>query len=98
MKAALQSHLRKANLPVHFIMHSFWVGDSLSESLAGTTFGEIMKFGCRKTEAVTEHYAEPTMGAAARGKRRKLHSDYAAADKLPLSDSFTRQFAASSRR
>ncbi|CAN0042059.1 unnamed protein product, partial [Pylaiella littoralis] len=45
MTASLQSYLRDANLPANFTMHSFRVGGSLSESLAGTAVDEIMKLG-----------------------------------------------------
>lgn len=44
MTAFLQSQLLEAGLPVHLTIHSFRVGGSLSESLAGTTVDdEIIK-------------------------------------------------------
>ena len=43
--ATLQGHLRAAEPPNHFMMHSFRVGGPLSKSLAGTAVGEIMKIG-----------------------------------------------------
>lgn len=45
MMAALQSHLRGADLPVYCTMHSFRVGGYLTESLAGSTVDENMKLG-----------------------------------------------------
>ena len=57
MTATLQGHLRAAELPRHFTMHSFRVGRSLSKSLAGTAVDEIMKIGGWKTESVAKHYS-----------------------------------------
>lgn len=64
MTAALQGHLRTAELPSLFTMHSFRVGISLGKSLAGTTMNELMKIGDWKTESVAKCY----IGAASSGK------------------------------
>ena len=51
MTATPESHLRAAELPSHLMMHSFRVGGSLSEYMAGTAVYEIMKIGGWKTRA-----------------------------------------------
>lgn len=55
LTASLQSHLREAGLTVHYTMHSFRVGGSVSESLTGTAVDEIMKLGGWKTGSVVEN-------------------------------------------
>lgn len=57
MMAFLQSHLREADLPAPFTIHSFRVGGSLSEFLAVTAVDEIMNLGGWKTESVAVHRA-----------------------------------------
>ena len=54
MTAALQGHLRAAEMPDHFTMHSFRVGGSMSNSLAGTVVDEIMKMGGVKDRGNSE--------------------------------------------
>lgn len=75
-------------------MHSFRVGGSVSESLAGTAVDEIMKIGGWKTESVARDYIGQTTSDAAKGKRRKLDSAYDQADRMPLSEGFTEAFSA----
>lgn len=98
MAKDLTAHLEQASLPTHYSMHSFRVGGSLSESLAGTAVDEIMKIGGWQTERMAEHYIGATTSAAAKGKRRKLDGSYDSADKMPLSADFRSKFGACRRR
>ena len=98
MRENLVAHLGHANLPTHFSMHSFRVGGSVSESLAGTAVDEIMKLGGWRSERVATNYIGATSSAAAKGKRRTLDAVYDTADKLPLSPAFKRAYGACRRR
>eukprot|EP00752_Nemacystus_decipiens_P007886 g7046.t1 len=98
MKENLVAHLGRANLPKHFSMHSFRVGGSVSESLAGTAVDEIMKLGGWRSERVAAEYIGTTTSDATKGKRRQLDAAYDAADKLPLSPAFKRAYGACRRR
>ena len=98
MRENLVAHLGHANLPTHFSMHSFRVGGSVSESLAGTAVDEIMKLGGWRSERVATNYIGATTSAAAKGKRRTLDAVYDTADKLPLSPAFKRAYGACRRR
>ena len=76
MTASLQTHLRVADLPSHFTMHSFRVEGSLTRSLAGTAVGEIMKIGGCKTEALAKYdiVAASTVVAGSRATRENAAS------------------------
>lgn len=91
MTAALQAHLRAANLPDGFTMHSFRVGGSVSRAMAGESIAQIMQVGGWKTEAIARYYVEPS------AKRRRAQN-YHAANDAPLSDAFEADFAACARR
>ena len=71
MTTALQGHLRAAELPSHFTMHSFRVGGSLSKSLAGTAVDEKMKIGGWKTESVAKYYIGATSSGRVHGSKKK---------------------------
>lgn len=94
MTADLQGHLRRANLPSHFTMHSFRVGGSLSKSLAGTAMDEIMQIGGWKTESVAKYYIGATTSKAVQGGKRQRDGAYADASAWPLSPEFEKDFAA----
>ena len=103
MTAALQAHLRAGGLPDHFTMHSFRVGGSLSESLAGTAVDEITKIGGEKTERVARYYIGPTTSAGAKskgdgrrdgGSERARDNSHAIAMDFPLYQAFQDDFAA----
>ena len=79
-------------------MHSFRVGGSVSESLAGNAVDEIMKLGGWRSERVATNYIGATTSAAAKGKRRSLDAVYEAADNLPLTPAFKRAYGACRRR
>eukprot|EP00752_Nemacystus_decipiens_P004288 g3917.t1 len=98
MRENLVAHLGRANLPKHFSMHSFRVGGSVSESLAGTAVYEIMKLGGWRSERVAADYIGATTSDATKGKRRQFDAAYDAADKLPLSPAFKRAYGACRRR
>ena len=98
MKENLVAHLGRASLPTYFSMHSFRVGGSVSESLAGTALDEIMKLGGWRSERVATAYIGATTSGAAKGQRRQLGAAYDSADKLPLSPDFKRAYGACRRR
>lgn len=98
MTALLQSHLKYAGLPTHFTMHSFRVGGSVSEALAGTSIDEIMKLGGWKTEKMAQSYVGSTTSEQAKGKRREHDGAYALTDRMPLSDDFRDRFSACKKR
>ena len=93
MKTAFQRHLRAAGLPDHFTIHSFRVGGSLSQSLAGTPVDEIMKIGGWKTRKVAEHYIGQTRSCA-QGAPADVEVAYQAADAAPTGVDFQAKFAA----
>ena len=96
MATALQDHLRAAELPSPFTMHSIRVGGSLSNSLAGTAVDEIMKFGGWKTESVAKYYIGATSIDSGRvhGSKRKRGQTYNDASELPLLPEFEKDFEA----
>ena len=97
MTVSLQGHLRAADLPPHFTMHSFRVGGSLSRSMDGTAIEEIMRIGGWKTELMARHYIGPTTSGGSedpRAKKKQRARTYVEADQRPLSLDFQRDFAA----
>lgn len=65
-------------------MHSFRVGGSLSESLAGTAVDEIMQLAGWRPRKMATSYIGPTTSDGAKGKRRRSDNVYDFAEKLPL--------------
>ena len=98
MVTALQGHLRAAELPSHFTLHSFRSGGSLSKSLAGTPMDEIMQIGGWKTEGMARYYVGATTSKRVAGAKRQREQACANASDLPLSPKFADDFAACSRR
>ena len=94
MTAALQGHLRMAELPDHFIMHSFRVGGSMTKSLAGTVVDEIMKIGGWKTESIAKNYIGSTTSTGVRASNRTRDHGYARANELRLCQNFESDFSA----
>ena len=94
MKAAFQRHLRAAGLPDHFTIHSFRVGGSLSQSLAGTPVDEIMKIGGWKTRSVAEQYIGQTRSQDQVVPAQGVEVAYQAADAAPKAADFQARFAA----
>jgi len=98
MKATLQKYLRGAGLPDHYTIHSFRVGGSLSQSLAGTPVDEIMKIGGWKTRKVAERYIGQTRSdQQAAESSQSVDVAYQAADAAPLSAEFAATYAACRR-
>lgn len=60
MKENLVGHLKHAGLPTHYTMHSFRVGGSVSESLAGTAVDGRMKLGGWPTSRMAENCIRAT--------------------------------------
>lgn len=85
-------------LPVHFTMHLFRVGVSLSLSLVGTAVDEITMLGGWKAGPVTKHHIGPATSLAMKGIRLKLDADCGQAGKFPFSAGFTQQFVTCARR
>lgn len=98
MTTALQAHLRKASLPVHFTMHSFRVGGSLSKSLAGTPVDEIMQLGGWKTEAMARHYIGATTSGAAVNVGQSVDQLYDHVNVWSASSDFQDRYAACGSR
>eukprot|EP00903_Cladosiphon_okamuranus_P006868 g6689.t1 len=100
MTAALQAHLREADLPDHYSMHSFRVGGSVSKSLAGTPVDEIMRIGGWKAEAMAQQYIGATTSTGGAGERPRLTIDeqYDFVNMWAVSDEFRDRYAACGRR
>ena len=95
MKDALQRHLRAASLPDHFTIHSFRVGGSLSQSLAGTPVDEIMKIGGWKTRKMATHYIGQTCGGGQDATAgQDVEIAYQTADAAPTGAGFQDMYAA----
>ena len=99
MTAALQQHLRVAGLPDHYTMHSFRVGGSVNQSLAGTPIDAIMDMGGWKTRRMAEHYVGATCsGNPGTAGGFPLDEVYGEADAYPLSPGFQEKYAACRQR
>lgn len=93
--------MRAANSLVHYTMHSFRVGSSVSKSPGRAAVVEILKNWGWKTEQVARYYIGATVRASAgatghkagRGFEWKRESDHATAQELPLSPAFQKLFA-----
>ena len=94
MTTSLQTHLKKAGLPLHFTMHSFRVGGSVSKSMAGTTMEEIMQIAGWKTERMARHYVGPVVSSTPPGPKRVREQAYDSSNEFTLSEEFTAQYSA----
>ena len=75
--------LRAAELPNHFMMHSFSVGGASSTFGTGAAMDEIMKIGAWKTESISEYKIGATSSGQGGSKKKRCHS-YVDASELPL--------------
>ena len=99
MTAALQKHLRAAGLPDHFTLHSFRVGGSVSQSLAGTHIDAIMEMGGWKTRKMAEHYVGVTCSDLTDSEAGKpLDAAYRESDVFSLTPEFQAKYAACGQR
>ena len=63
--------MRAAELPNHFMMHSFSVGGVSSTFETGTTVDEIIKIGAWKTESISEYKIGATSSGQEGSKKKR---------------------------
>ena len=98
MTAVLQQHLRVAGVPDHYTMHSFRVGGSVNQSLAGP-IDAMMDMGGWKTRTMAKHCIGATCsGNPGTAGGLPLDKVYGEADAYPLSSGFQEKYAACRQR